>query len=143
MSNWLPVDPESANPTQTKREGGVTIELFMAPHDVPEAVRGQYDQQKRRFVIEFRYIDDEPGLREGPKAEHLQIFFGRHSGRIRRIEVDVDTLKARQVTLRTLVSDRVNAMLRRMGEGRRLYDVSRRVIEQKQPELFEDLAAVV
>ena len=93
MSEWVRLDAEKLNTPQLEAIRGVNITVRMSPYDVPEAVRGYYDEELERFVIEFRYIGDEP-FRQKQKGEHITLRIGRHSGRLYGVEVNVDAMKA-------------------------------------------------
>ncbi len=106
MSEWVRLDSEKLNTPQQEAIRGVNITVRMSPYDVPEAVRGYYDEDQERFVIEFRYIGEEP-FRRKQKGKHITLRVGRHSGRLYGIEVDVKAMKAQSVDLILEVSDAV------------------------------------
>jgi hypothetical protein len=92
---WIEVDQKDLDLATAKQEseGGVYIRLFVSPHDVPDAFRGYWDEDKQRFIIEFRYLDAEPWrLEPGEGAVRLRL--GKHSRRISGIEVDTERLEA-------------------------------------------------
>jgi hypothetical protein len=84
MSEWIPLNVEQLSKRQSQ-EGTTEV---MSPYDVPEAVRGYYDQKSHHFVIEFRYIGDESWKRERGDSQ-ITLRIGRHSGRLYGIEADV------------------------------------------------------
>jgi hypothetical protein len=59
-------------------ERGVLVELLLSAYDFPEAFRSRYDDKLRRYVIEFRYLDDEPSLLV-PGDEHVAFLMGKNS----------------------------------------------------------------
>lgn len=66
------------------REG---VTLTVSPYDVPEALRGSFDADKHRYVIEFKYVDDEPyDVADVPGPARLSV--GKRSGRIDEIEIE-------------------------------------------------------
>lgn len=97
MSEWVRLNAEKLNMPKRQAVRGADITVRMSPYDVPEAVRGYYDEELKRFVIEFRYIGDEP-FRQKQKGEHITLRMGRHSGRLYGIEVDVGAMKAQRVS---------------------------------------------
>lgn len=90
---------------------GVNVTLVVSPYDVPEAFRGDYSPDRKRFRIEFRYISDEPTNTE-KVDEHVCFEIGRKSGRLYAIEIDVDRFGAEKVEVRVGVDERVSDRLR-------------------------------
>jgi len=81
-----------------KSKGGVTVTFRASPFDVPEAFRGRFDEDEQVFVIEFRYLANEPLIRES----HDPVVWaetGRNSGRLYRLGLDVKALKAQSVAV--------------------------------------------
>lgn len=151
MDEWLNLtrrELEELNPGKTERAKGVIVHLFMSPHDVPEAVRGRYDSSRKRFVIDFRYISEEP-TEERQRDEHLSLRIGRHSGRLHGIIIDVDALKAKSVSLHmhtqevahNAVRDAMRNLIAHPPTKRRAenYRVAAEVISSKRDRLFEAL----
>jgi hypothetical protein len=68
----------------------------MSPYDIPESYRGYYCPQKRKFVVEFRYLGEEP-LVSRSVNEHLDVEEGSNTGRLYRMLVDVDALNASSI----------------------------------------------
>src|SRR5437870_9940540 len=102
MSEWVKLDTTQLNPETHENIRGVDITVVMSTYDVPEAVRGNYDESLKRFVIEFRYIGDEPyTCRE--QADNIALRIGKNSGRLYGIEVNVDAIRATAVSLRVKV----------------------------------------
>lgn len=56
-TNWLPVDTESIVDNKVEERDGVEIQIGMSPFDIPQAIRGGYDDVQGKFVIEFQYMD--------------------------------------------------------------------------------------
>ncbi len=146
MSDWIQIDADHVKTEPVRGPSDVEINVFLSPYDVPEAVRGYYDEQRERFVIEFRYMSDEPTRAQdmgGPLVLHV----GKRSGRLHEIEVDVNALKAQSVTLNTFVPERIgdaiDALATQSG-GRRLdnYNVAKEVLRERRDQLFQDLARV-
>jgi hypothetical protein len=146
MSEWMKLDLASLDKGRTERIHGVMVHLLASPHNVPEAVRGFYDKAKERFVIEFRYLDEEDTVKKTANAETC-LFVGKNSSRLYRIELDVRALKAKEVGL--LVSAPQSAMegiqyLKQHQQSlsiERNYDVADTVIEREKGKLFQPLHA--
>lgn len=109
---WRLLDPKAlgADKAETRSVRGVRIELLLSPYDVPDAMRGYFDERLDRFVIEFRYIDREP-IRK-VKNEHLVLRVGKHSRRLYGIEVDVEKLKVNTVGLEMKFEEEVTSAMK-------------------------------
>lgn len=92
-SKWIQVDPGTVNLPKTERLDGVEVTVMMSPYDVPQALRGRYDEKQQRFVVEFRYIGEEK-QRDEPYGEHIVLRLGENSGRLYGIVMDVDAMNA-------------------------------------------------
>lgn len=108
----------------------------MSPYDIPRQVRGGYDEDCRRFFIEFAYIAPEDTERR-ELDEHVVASVGKSSGRLYRLEIDVDSLEVDEVAIRVfhaverLVEDHPH-----QARGDANYLVAKRVLEQRQAQLF-------
>lgn len=142
MSDWIPIQPDEVKTAPVRKPANIEINLSLSPYDVPEAVRG-YCMERKKFVIEFKYINDEPTRVE--RTDEFLVRVGRHTGRLYEIEVDADRLGARSVTLKTLPEQIDSAIesLARRHEGRRdNYNVAKEVLAERRDQLFQELAAV-
>jgi hypothetical protein len=83
---------------RSRPEKGLAYTVFVSPYDVPHAVRGMYDDDDHIFIIEFRYIQDEP-IRLMAWDENTTLRLGKHSGRLFGLQVDVDRVGAGTVKL--------------------------------------------
>lgn len=110
--HWISVDRAKYDPGTPVSEHGVEFHVFISPYDMPEAVRGDFDESKRRFVIEFKYIATEPLEHQTPD-DYVTFVVGENSRRLYRIEVDVEGMGADAVVLR--VSRAMDALERRLG----------------------------
>lgn len=105
MDTWISVEPESANVPQLAMVRGIQVKVFASPHDVPIAVKGEYDRDCDRFVIRLKYVDQDSSgsTKELSDDGCVHIYKGLSSGRVERIEVDVKKQKASSVELNILV----------------------------------------
>lgn len=147
MSDWIPIDVDEVKTEPADKPSGVEINLFLSPYDVPEAVRGFFDDERDRFVIAFRYVGDEPTRVEDSTDKALTLRIGKRSGRLYEIEVDVNRFKAQSVTLNTFVPQQIENALdhlvnRRSGHLRDNYSVAKEVLSGRRDQLFQDLAKV-
>ena len=102
MAEWLRLDPHEFERAgaETRKESDVEITVSISPYDVPEAVRGFFNERLKRFVIEFKYLQRDPLVTEtDPDAPGIAVRVGKRSKRLYGIEVDVLSLKARSVSL--------------------------------------------
>jgi hypothetical protein len=99
-AQWISLKPEEIDSKEQaagKAGKGVHLELSLSPYDIPERVRGYYNEELKRFVIEFRYINDEP-LVERKLSDHVIVKEGKNSGRLYDVLVDVDAMNVDLIT---------------------------------------------
>jgi hypothetical protein len=98
MREWVKLDttPFTPETQETIRGGDVTV--VISPYDVPNAVRGDYDERLKRFVIEFRYIGEEPWRLEKHDGT-IALRIGKNSGRLYGIEVKAPPRNAETIPL--------------------------------------------
>jgi hypothetical protein len=147
MTDWVSLNAKTLALQKHRTIRGVDITLVMSPYDIPEAVRGDYNKELQRFVIEFRYMSDEPWERSRCD-NNIILRIGRNSGRLYGIEVDVHALAAQMINLRMDVAKAVTNAINRLArqaeraQRRENYEVAKDAIEEKQNEIFESLATV-
>ena len=78
----------------------VEVEVFISPFEIPRAVRGFYDEQRKRFVVDFKYITQEPTEYKDFGPSEVTTKVGSKTGRILGFEIDVDALGASSVSFR-------------------------------------------
>jgi hypothetical protein len=90
MDGWIELDPEWLDRRRelNTTNDGVEILVFVSPYDVPDAVRAHRDKAADIFVVEFRYIQDEPWSRH-PCNRMIALRTGSHSGRLLGVEIDL------------------------------------------------------
>jgi len=96
--NWISVNLNSKLAPKTILDRGVLVSVQASPHDVPKAVRGGWDPAIQRFVIEFRYLDNETYVKERGD-ENLTLRIGKNSHRLLGLELDLKSLRASTVAL--------------------------------------------
>lgn len=97
MNEWREVPEDLAKPEREVFQG-VTITVALSPYNFPTAVRGTYDKTLDRFVIEFRYMNDEEWTVDGVD-QPVSFRVGKSSKRLCGVQVDVKKLRAREVKL--------------------------------------------
>lgn len=143
MTEWLQLDGKRLNPLQKREIRGVKIDVYLSPYDVPEAVRGFYDESIKRFVIEFKYLGEESKRLQ--RNKHLELRVGKNSGRLYRIDVDVESLKAEAVSLNMHIPELLSKTIDRLEPAtsdlrQDNYDLAKRVISERKEDLFRELA---
>ncbi|MDE3188948.1 MAG: hypothetical protein KGM96_15665 [Acidobacteriota bacterium] len=91
---WIQVEPSLRMRSEPRQ--GLQLTLFVPPHEVPQAVRGEFDKQLKKFVIEIRYLDDEDFKRE-TMDDTVCLRIGKNSRRLLGIELDTANLNVAQV----------------------------------------------
>ncbi|MDA1017677.1 MAG: hypothetical protein O3A00_24860 [Planctomycetota bacterium] len=93
-SPWIDVDPAKFNRKKTRVRDGVEVVVGMLPDDLPDGVRGFQDDELDRYVIEFRYLDnEEPHIIQSPDSR-TEFVIGEFSGRLFAVRIDASTLAA-------------------------------------------------
>lgn len=96
-TQWIDIDPEEIDAKERGAKKGIHLEFSLSPYEIPERVRGYYCEDLKRFVIEFRYMTDEP-LVERRVSEHVSMKEGRNSGRLYDVLLDVDGLNVDRIS---------------------------------------------
>jgi hypothetical protein len=131
-SGWIEVEPSELSTPQTMKRDGVSITVTSSPYDLPDGVRGAFDANLGKFVIEFRYVGAEPTVKE-LHDKYIVLRLGKNSGRLYAIEIDVEAAKAGWVTL---IQKAIDERSRDAHKPRRLtnYEITRKLVE-RVPEL--------
>ena len=146
---WIELEPSDLAPQRKTSHNAVEVVVGLSPFDLPDCVRSFYDQSCDRFVIEFRYLNDEPLVPERAD-DYVTFFFGRNSDRLYKIEVDVKSLGAEQVDLKVLVPDEIADAFRKLERSKRFRDTLKRrrfrnhkiaaqVLEDRKAELLSEI----
>jgi hypothetical protein len=91
INQWLPLDPKTLDNLQEETKKGVHVEVSLSPYDIPEALRGYYSEDKKKFIIELKYISDET-LVEKKVSDHMQLLEGKNSQRLYGFRIDAQGL---------------------------------------------------
>jgi hypothetical protein len=126
-ARWIPLKPEQLDAKQQEASKGMHFEFSLSPYDIPESVRGYYCPDRKRFVIELKYITEEP-LNERKLSNHVTVQEGKNSGRIYNVLIDVDALNV----------GLISAAIREAREAPSLsHDVRRRYLNSKLFQVLE------
>jgi hypothetical protein len=148
MAKWLQVNLDT---TAAERRGwirGVNVELLVSPYDIPEAVRGWFDETRKLFVIDFKYMADEP--RETKRHDrYTTLVVGKNSCRLYGMELDVKALQAERIELKielkiavvNEVNEALEGLVRQPLAPSRLdnYILAKNAVSITQTELFSPL----
>ena len=140
---WIRVNPHDYDQPHEIGMAEVEVNVFISPFEIPRGVRGFYDEARKRFVIEFKYITREPSeLSEGGPPE-IRTVVGRKTGRILGFEIDVDRLQATSVSLRLGAIDQALEAVRRNSSLRRPENsrIASKVLHDRGEELFSAMAS--
>ncbi|MBH1520819.1 hypothetical protein I5T86_09560 [Stenotrophomonas maltophilia] len=95
VADWIEVDDSRYNLIKSHYSGAdprsVLTEMTLSPYDVPSLVRGDYDDDSKKFVIDFRYIDSED-ITDMRLNDHVTAYIGSGSGRIYALLIDTGAL---------------------------------------------------
>lgn len=131
---WIELDPTDLDQPEDVLLDGVPVTLSASPNEVPHGIRGYFDQRLKRFVIEFRYIGEEPWRRVPDPARHVSFRLGRNSRRLYALEVDLNAAKERWVALVVQAIEEQKKELR--NAWRRNYDIASNLVQERAPQLL-------
>lgn len=102
-ASWIKVDREKLNEPRQETIAGVNVTVYFLPSEMPSAVRGIYDADKRRFAIEFSYLtgNEEQAILLDAQVDRgeIAVYVGSESNRVQRLELDVDSMQVGQIDL--------------------------------------------
>jgi|SRR5215207_6986941 len=131
---WTYVDPTTLTESVKKKVDGVEVTLLVSPYDIPDAFRGYYDHNKKRFIVEFHYLGDEQ-RKEVAQSEHVTLQLGRNTGRIYGLLIDVDKAGAQWVMLTLAAIEERRRQQHRIPRRAMNSAVASRLFKEKAPEL--------
>jgi len=144
QAEWMDIAEAVDVAVPANHERGVLVELLLSAYDFPEAFRSRYDEKLRRYVIEFRYLDDEPSLAMRGD-EHVVFLIGKYTKRLKALQLDVDALKVDRVDLavKKEADDALGRLVSSEGKGRQNYEIARKLITDKWKDLVPGLGTLV
>jgi hypothetical protein len=90
-------------------DAGVQVELSLSPYDLPEAVRGSFDDSLQKFIIEFKYVQGEEWTRR-PAGDYAILRVGRNSNRLYGLEIDLAALGQSRVSVERVVDQALESL---------------------------------
>ena len=137
IMEWIKVDRKSIGVDNKEDLHGVSFHVFVPPDDIPERVRGEYVDERSRFVIKFEYADGHrPGFFKKHGGEYVQIRVGNDDARIHRIEVEIDNLEINMLSLRI---KRAIERYRRRKSRKQLLDDHYKAVEEVVDKYSKDI----
>jgi hypothetical protein len=94
QAEWIKLDPDRLDKPMRVRLRDTEVEVRVSPYDLPEAIRGYWSLNHRRFTIEFRYLAGEEPLAMLSEIDFLTPYVGRHSKRLYRLDIDMEKMRA-------------------------------------------------
>lgn len=145
MSEWLEINPAEFSKSEQVVIHGANVELFLSPYDLPEAVRGSYDGNEKKFSMEFRYIGGDEPLDTDVRGT-TTISVGRRSKRLYKIELAVDLTKGKSVGLRLMlptIDEVLDKLAQDFPDARRSgnYKVAKTILEKRGDKILENQVA--
>jgi len=116
---WVSVTASKIDPPDVESEvvDGIEVNVFLSPYDLPRALRGYYSEILKRFVIEFRYVDEEDFVLHNEK-EPIVLRVGKRSRRMLGFQIDTDRLDVQQVEL-NLLTEAIDHLIEEDAEQER------------------------
>jgi hypothetical protein len=151
MAKWVQVDWEKLNQPRQQTINGVEVTVYLSPYDMPEAVKGEYNDAKDRFVVRFQYLGGKEPIEYRSEDEHVQLGIGRKTSRLHEILVDVNALQANSVMLKMqpsdLVANEVKDAIDRFARSpvaaapqKGNYEAVSEVLQQRREQVYSPLA---
>ncbi len=147
MNGWIRIDQDALNDKpRTEHIGGVRVNVYFSPYDIPEFVRGSFDKEKKRIVFEFQYDAprEETVLNEQSTGRFVRR--GTVTGRLYGLELDVEE-STETINVNFLISKAKETLRKAVKRGKRSKDRRRpnltavkEAFEQSAPDLEKSLS---
>ncbi len=149
MSDWIHFRPFSIHRGFTATFAGEPVQAYLAPYDVPEAVRGILNESGNAIKIQFRYPgQDSPAesLNERDANQYVMLRTGDRSGRLHEIEIDLASLLSGESTIEEL-KIAVGSAIEGLAVGVQCREAehlrtAREAFDAEANELFEPIGAI-
>jgi hypothetical protein len=146
MSEWLEINPKEFSKPEQVQIRGIKVDVFLSPFDMPEAVRGSYNKNTKKFLIEFRYIGGDEPL-ETDLLENTTVSIGKRSKRIYKIELEqIELENEKKVGLR-LILPKVDAALESLAHVQSSaphsgnYQIAKTILKERAEKLLQQQVA--
>jgi hypothetical protein len=118
MATWKRVDIDDLNKPRTTSIRGVSVTVYFGQDDMPMYLKGDFDQQRNKFVIVFRYDSESEPSRRLNYAPHVVLTVGQDSERLYEVELDVNAMNVQAVQLLGKVLDELSNKAPQVGLNR-------------------------
>jgi hypothetical protein len=141
MGEWIPIELKGKQLAKLEKKEDFRVRVLVSPYDVPEALRSQYDETRKRFIIEFRYVGDEE-WKHVPYDPNVTLRVGVNSQRLYGIELNVESLTAKEVRLDIEVRKEVKNALNHLADNppssssASNYELAKTAVYDSDDELF-------
>lgn len=146
ISGWIDITQDIIDESTQESINGVSVNLILSPLEAPLAIRGDYEESSKLFVIRFKYARREE-LKPEKVGSHITFFVGAKSNKIFRIEIDVHALDASSVDLNLLhnveedVNQALNSYIQRHKEDNGdTLGIASKVIRKHSNDIYQELA---
>jgi hypothetical protein len=139
MSRYVWVNPERLKKGRLRNQcEGVDLIVEVSPYSKPVSVIGDYDRVGGKFLIQFRYIDNEPNAPRPTESNGVVIVEGRYSGKILSIALPIDGPELKTVGIISLKTRIKNALKARSqaSEQRKKSEVP---VDQLNQDIAEEI----
>lgn len=140
MNPWIPLDANDLDEKHKGTRGGVVFNYSLSPYDIPEAVRGNYCPDSKKFIIDFKFITEET-LVERALTEHANAKVGVNSGRIYSISLDI-TAKGVQAANAQIESTLNEAVVSLARDEALKMGINDQMLRSLKPRMIPHLTAV-
>lgn len=107
---------EFCREARTEKIHGVDFHVTLSPYFFPERLECGYDQDAGSYVIEFKYLDNEPGCDQPDQEGLVTLSLGRHTGRLLAVRIHVDRHEIKQIKM--CVTDDVPKAIRQIENAK-------------------------
>jgi hypothetical protein len=155
MAKWISLDAVKLNRPRDAIIRGANVQVHVSPYDVPDAVAARYNENLKRLLVDFKCVIRDEDTQMTPHADGFTLIIGKKSGRVYRIEIDVDRLQLGRVGVQVLTTAPDAARVLTSGVDRAIdslgasaqtgpraenYRVVKEIIAERAQELLEPLA---
>ena len=113
---WIPVEEIPHDPLPNDKSVG-GAQYSASPYSRPQAVRGYLNKDRNAYMLEFKYIGDEPVERIELDSK-LAVIRGAQSGRVFGIEMYAELLRERM--LEKMATSAMQKLAARPGQSARM-----------------------
>jgi len=136
MPDWITLDPDRLSSSEhTKDSSGVEVIVGLSPFDIPEKVRGQYDDKRERFVVEFAYLDESERKVQRVLDDHVTVSVGENSHRLYKVLIDTDSIGVQEVQLSLITEAFDRVVVDSESRQKKIFGMAKRIVEAKGREL--------